>query len=71
MKKHFFLFVFTQTEAGAVRTASVSMGVEHNRVTQGSINEARGGAGVSATAPLINVSYLGHMTQDEFMYEAQ
>lgn len=69
MKHHFYLFVFQEGPVETLRTTSTSMGVKHNRVTQTAINNARIAARVSPTALLFNVSYLGHMTMEEFQTE--
>lgn len=71
MKLHHYAFSFTETQPNGERTAAVSMGVPNPRVTAAAISKARAGAGMTSGAVLLSVSYLGHMTMEEFKNEAE
>ncbi len=71
MKSHYYLLSFSETQGNVQRTAAVSIAVSNQRVTALTITKARAGAGMTASAVLLAVSYLGHMTAEEFNYEAE
>lgn len=71
MKLHYYLLSFTETQGNGERTAAVSMAVPNQRITALAITKARAGAGMTPGAVLLAVSYLGHMTAEEFNYEAE
>jgi hypothetical protein len=66
MKYHFYLFSFSDLFTTVERTAAVALGLTQQRVTNVNLQLARQRAGVSQNAAALAVSYLGHMTEEEF-----
>ncbi|HDS1679575.1 TPA: hypothetical protein QEM39_001066 [Pseudomonas putida] len=66
MKKHFYLFAF-QSPNTATRYAPVTVGLPHPRVTAKTVEWAKKQVRPSGyVTVLVNVSYLGEMTDEEF-----
>ena len=67
MKKHFYIFTFQSPLGGGGFSFMESTGCfEQRHITLSGIKSAKAGANVSPEAVIINISYLGHMTKDEF-----
>jgi len=71
MKAHHYLFVFSESNDQFSKTIAGTLAVDHPRVTQATISKARAGLSVSASAVLLNVSYLGHMSLADFQSAPQ
>lgn len=68
-KKHWYSFSFSgiEKDSGRQCNASTYIGYEDNVVTMSRIKYAKYAAGVSIDAVLLNVSYLGYMTKEQFL----
>lgn len=67
MKLHHYLFSFVQTmSTGQTKTAACTVGLKDQCVNQAAISMARRGVGMTDLDALLAVSYLGHMTMEEF-----
>ncbi|WP_214348105.1 hypothetical protein [Pseudomonas congelans] len=69
MKKHFYSFTFVDNSTGQMAYASVYAAHDAQSVSLGHIAQAKQGAKVSQLATLINCSYLGYMTAEEFEHQ--
>ncbi|MEE3912939.1 hypothetical protein V2I80_07350 [Pseudomonas viridiflava] len=69
MKRHFYSFTFVDSSTGQMAYASVYAGHDAQAVSLGQIAQAKQGAQVSQLATLINCSYLGYMTAEEFEHQ--
>lgn len=61
-----FSYIGKLLKDGSHCNACTYTGYEHKEVTLGMIKENKRNAGVADDAVLISVSYLGHMTREEF-----
>ncbi|MDN4515448.1 hypothetical protein QYE47_23280 [Pseudomonas sp. 2,4-D] len=66
MKHHYYLFSFSETVGVESRTVAATLGLQQQQVTQAAIERVRNSICKSSGAVLLAVSYLGHMTEEEF-----
>lgn len=67
MKLHYYIFTFQYPlVAGGFALMNSMQGFEKNCITLSGIKNAKLNAGVSLDSIVIGVSYLGHMTSQEF-----
>lgn len=66
MKYHYYLFSFSETVGVESRTVAASLGLQEQQVNQSAIVRVRKSICKTSDAVLLAVSYLGHMTEDEF-----
>lgn len=72
-KRHWYLFAFSgiEIESGLQCHASTYTGFMDKEITLAAIKEQKRNAGVTQAAVPIAINYLGWMTREEFVLDAQ
>lgn len=66
MRQHYYSLAFFDVMNGQATYGNAYAWLPEQQVTRQVIAQAKRNAGVSHTATLLNCSYLGYMTQQEF-----